>query len=123
MNKGEKLDEPTSKNKEMGLPVGKMRKIDIAFDVDGTLIDTKGFMNVGIVNLLILLKGFKNTRITVWSGGGADYARHHCERLGIGEHVNKYRGKLDMPIFVPDIAIDDIQDTAIGVVNLIVREK
>jgi phosphoserine phosphatase len=111
-----------SKNEELGLPTGKMRKIDIAFDVDGTLIDTSGFMNVGIVNLLVLLRGFKNTRITVWSGGGADYARHHCERLGIDKHVHKYRSKLDKD-WTPDIAIDDIQDTAIGKINLIVREK
>lgn len=112
-----------SKNKELGLPFGKMRTIDIAFDVDGTLIDTDGFMNVGPVNLLVLLKNMKNVRITVWSGGGADYARHHCERLGISKHVHKYRGKLDTPKWVPDIAIDDIQDTAIGMINLIVREQ
>lgn len=111
------------KNKELGLPFGKMQTIEIAFDVDGTLIDTSGFMNFGIVNLLILLRGFKNTKITVWSGGGADYARHHCERLGIDKHVHKYRGKLDLPKWTPDIAIDDIQDTAIGKINLIVREK
>lgn len=111
------------KNSELGLPFGKMRKIDIAFDVDGTLIDTDGFMNIGIVNLLILLRGFKNTRITVWSGGGADYARHHCERLGIVKHVHKYRSKLEHEEWTPDIAIDDIQDTAIGMINLIVKEK
>lgn len=111
------------KNEELGLPFGKMRKIDIAFDVDGTLIDTEGFMNFGIVNLLILLRGMKNTRITVWSGGGADYARHHCERLGISKYVHKYRSKMEHKDWVPDIAFDDIQDTAIGMVNIIVREK
>jgi len=112
-----------SKNEELGLPRDKMRRLDIAFDVDGTLIDTDGFMNVGIVNLLILLRGMKNTRITVWSGGGEDYARHHCERLGIGKYVHRYKGKIDRGDFVPDIAIDDIQDTALGMINLIVKEK
>jgi phosphoglycolate phosphatase-like HAD superfamily hydrolase len=111
------------KNNDLGLPFDKMRTIDVAFDVDGTLIDTSGFMNIGPVNLLILLRGMKNTRITVWSGGGADYARHHCERMGIDKFVHRYRGKLDTPRWIPDIAIDDIQDTAIGMINLIVREK
>lgn len=111
------------KNEELGLPFGKMRKIVIAFDVDGTLIDTSGFMNIGIVNLLILLRGFKNTKIVVWSGGGADYARHHVERLGIDKYVHAYASKTDHPTIKPDIAIDDIQDTAIGKVNLIVKEK
>jgi beta-phosphoglucomutase-like phosphatase (HAD superfamily) len=112
-----------SKNEERGLPRTKMRKITIAFDVDGTLIDTNGFMNIGVVNLLILLRGFKNVRIVVWSGGGADYARHHAERLGIDKHIHKFAGKLDSPRLEPDIAIDDIQDTALGNINLIVREK
>ena len=112
-----------SKNEELGLPFGKMRKITVAFDVDGTLIDTDGFMNIGIVNLLILLRSFKNVRIIVWSGGGLDYARHHAERLGIAKYVHKFAGKTEHQELNVDIAIDDIQDTAIGKINLIVREK
>lgn len=112
-----------SKNQELGLPFGKMSRVRIAFDVDGTLIDSEGFMNIGIVNLLILLRGFKNTQIIVWSGGGADYARHQAERIGIGKYVHKFAGKTEHEQLNVDIAIDDIQDTAIGKINLIVREK
>lgn len=80
-------------------------------------------MNIGPINLLILLRGMKNTKIIVWSGGGSDYARHHVERIGIDKYVHKYASKTDHEVINADIAIDDIQDTAIGKINLIVREK
>lgn len=113
-----------STNKDLGLPTDKMRKVTIAFDVDGTLrcncTDTCEDPNERIVALYNILCTFKNTDMYVWSGGGAAYAHRFAQKFGLDKA--KCRGKLD-PGFKPDIAVDDIQDTAIGQINLIVREK
>jgi phosphoserine phosphatase len=120
-----------------------MKKIHIAFDVDGTLIrnDGPGDMDGGppvanerIRSLLVTLASFKNTRITVWSGGGELYARQVVNALGLGKYVDDYatknlKGKdgdgnyVFDPGFTPDIAIDDIQHCELGTLNLIVKEK
>lgn len=120
-----------------------MKKLTIAFDVDGTLIrnDGPGDMDSGkpvanerIRSLLIALASFKNTHIIVWSGGGELYVRQVCSALAIDKYVDEYKGKnlvghnLDGsykfdPGIVPDIAIDDIQSCDLGIMNLIVREK
>lgn len=119
-----------------------MKKVLIAFDVDGTLIQT-GYetehqvprVNERIRSLLITLSRFKNTKIMVWSGGGELYARQVAREIGIQQYVDKYAGKNLVqpstntsgpkfePDVKPDIAIDDIQDCDLGVLNLIVREK
>lgn len=112
------------KNEELGFRTGKMRKIVIAFDVDGTLISNdidNIIINERIRTLLITLASFKNTYIVVWSGGGELYAKQMVANLGIKKYVNKIIAK-DNDLN-PDIAIDDIQDTALGKINLIVREK
>jgi hydroxymethylpyrimidine pyrophosphatase-like HAD family hydrolase len=113
-------------NKKLGLPYGKMRKIVIAFDVDGTLLDnTKGDIvaNENIRTLLIILSRFKNTKIIVWSGGGELWARQVVSKLNLNQYVDEAWSKMDYEEIKPDIAIDDIQDTAIGWFNLIVKEK
>lgn len=120
-----------------------MRKITVAFDIDGTLIrnDGPGDMDGGkpianerIRSLLIALASFKNIRIIVWSGGGELYVRRVCAALAIDKYVDEYRGKnlvgtskdgshIFEPGITPDIAIDDIQDCRLGALNMIVREK
>jgi len=119
-----------------------MKKISIAFDIDGTLIrndsgnDMDGrtpIANERIRTLLITLASFKNIKIIVWSGGGELYARQVCNSLGLTKYVDKFCGKNLMdtvkgkhifnPRFQPDIAIDDIQDCELGKINLIVKEK
>lgn len=120
-----------------------MKKIHIAFDVDGTLIrnDGSGDMdglppvaNERIRSLLVTLASFKNTRITVWSGGGELYARQVVAALGLNKYVDNYASKnligkdakgnyMFEPGFKPDIAIDDIQHCELGALNLIAREK
>lgn len=120
-----------------------MKKVTIAFDVDGTLIrnDGPGDMDGGtpvanerIRTLLITLASFKNTRIIVWSGGGELYARQVATSLGLGKYIDEYAGKnlvgtnpdgsyIFEPGMKPDIAVDDIQDCELGNLNLIVREK
>lgn len=118
-----------------------MRKITVAFDCDGTLIRDGALAEDGIVanerirSLLVTLASFKNIRIIVWSGGGEAWARQVGRVLGLNKYVWKYASKnlqqerdadghpVFKPDFQPDIAIDDIQDCELGVVNLIVREK
>jgi len=114
-------------NKDIGLPFGKMQKIRIAFDVDGTLrcncSDTCEDPNQRIVDVFKTLASFKNTDMYIWSGGGADYARRFAVRYELDSFVKESKciSKIGAPQM--DIAIDDIQDTAIGTINLIVREK
>lgn len=119
---------------------GKMQRVIIAFDVDGTLIrnSTDQDRTPGIpvnedtpivhqINTLQVLSTYKNVRIVVWSGGGRDYAATWGKRLGLDKYVWKYASKLEHKAIAQDcaflIAIDDIQATALGDVNLIVREK
>ena len=117
-----------------------MRKIVIAFDVDGTLIKTGAtsaldmVANVRIVRLLVALASFKNVEVVVWSGGGKAWADEAVSVLGLGKWVRatydkKLQGRGDdgeyifTPDIKPDIAIDDIQACNLGLLNLIVREK
>lgn len=122
-----------------------MRKITIAFDVDGTLRDNTEERyvkaNERIRTLLVILHSFKNVEIMVWSGGGELYARQCVHELGLQPFVNSYgdkqiRGCEDYGCpapdpehwhfannTTPDICIDDIQDFDLGTLNLIVREK
>lgn len=128
-------------NERLGLPrQDGMTKFVFAFDVDGTLITNAdparqhGVVSSAekshddIVTLLkILSTCFKNITIVVWSGGGEDYARTIGQRIGIESYVDKYMSKLDYKLLIEKynvIAVDDIQDTALGnVANLIVRLK
>lgn len=122
-----------------------MRKIVIAFDVDGTLINNRHIHtypdrplepiepNERPCRMLMDLSHSKNTRIVVWSGQGEQYAKDIVRDLGLSKYVNGYAsknhlGKVDGkhrfdPDFVPDIAFDDIQACELGVANIIVREK
>lgn len=118
-----------------------MKTITIAFDCDGTLLNnTKQDMiaNERIRTLLIALSTFKNTHIVVWSGGGELYARQVARALNVDHYVDSYASKnpqravgvtetasrhVFKPDLIPDIAIDDIQDCDLGLLNLIVREK
>lgn len=118
---------------------GKMAKVIVAFDVDGTLIRNSEEVRehgkvynddvpiVHQINTLQVLSTYKNIRIVVWSGGGKDYAATWGRRLGLDKYVWRYASKLEhkqlKAMCDTLIAIDDIQSTQIGDVNLIVREK
>lgn len=129
-----------------------MKKITIAFDVDGTLVNNGALdehevvANERIRSLLIIMAHMKNTKILVWSGGGELWARQATRALGLEKYVDQYADKqysqcqqadcvkarkggvychhhvFDTDI-QPDIAIDDIQECTLGKINLIVREK
>jgi hydroxymethylpyrimidine pyrophosphatase-like HAD family hydrolase len=81
----------------------------VAFDVDGTLVS---FKDVPIERNIELLKAFHKSgaSITVWSGGGKDYADLWVRRLGLNEFVDSIEGKpilnKESEAYV-DIAIDD----------------
>lgn len=117
-----------------------MKKILIAFDIDGTLRnnivsqDQAPVPNENIRNLLFILSRFKNVSIMVWSGSGELYARQVAAHFGLDSYVDRYASKgyagkddegnhLFTTDIRPDIAIDDIQDCELGLINLIVREK
>lgn len=114
-----------SKNARLGLPRGKMRRVRIAFDVDGTLrcncTEWCEDRNPRITTLFIILERLKNTELFVWSGGGADYAWRFASKYQLPVKQSHCISKIGAPHM--DIAIDDIQDTAIADLNLIVREK
>ena len=118
---------------------GKMAKIVIAFDVDGTLIHNvtqeraPGIVSnddvpiVHWINTLQVLSTCKNVKIVVWSGGGEAYARMWGNRLGLDKYVWRYASKMHHELIKGMchhlIAIDDIQSTLLGDINLIVKNK
>lgn len=121
-----------------------MKQVTIAFDVDGTLIQNGALAeheiiaNQRIRTLLIILAHMKNTKILVWSGGGELWSRQAVATLGLQKYVDLYADKQYIKCtkcagpcrhhvfgtdIKPDIAIDDIQDCELGLINLVVREK
>ena len=129
MKLGDKMSGGT--NKKLGLPYREngMERIAICFDVDGTLIDGDE-KHVSTMKLLVAFaeQNWKNVRIVVWSGGGREYAETIVRRYGLDALRNlQVMGKLQYQELRDRgyriIAIDDIQDTRLGDVNLIVRNK
>lgn len=120
-----------------------MKKITIAFDCDGTLINNIDeqfkektiIANERIRSLLIIFASMKNVRIVVWSGAGELWARQVAAAIGINQYVDQFASKnhlgkgadgkhiFNPDIPKPDIAIDDIHACELGDINLIVREK
>jgi hypothetical protein len=97
-------------------------KMIIAFDIDDTLIipsvatgfatDTPNYENI------FLYRWFQSQgdRLIVWSGGGIDYARMWCDKLGLNPNEIRVKQKYDDI----DIAFDDcIVD--LGKINYKVR--
>lgn len=126
-------------NERLGLPrQDGMEQFILCVDVDGTLITNNDpdrvhgvpskdeVPHVPIINTVMVLSTFKNIKVVVWSGGGKQYAETWGRRLGLDDYVWRYASKLeheDIKKHGRIIAIDDIQDTAIGDINLIVRNK
>lgn len=107
------------------LPRDNMKKLRIAFDVDGTLrcncTDSCQDPNERIVEGFKFLAHMKNTEMYVWSGGGADYARRFAEAYELPVKPSHCISKFGAPQM--DLCVDDIQETALAHFNLIVREK
>ncbi len=106
-----------------------MKKVTIAFDVDGTLISNGALdentiqANESIRSLLVSLAGMKNARIIVWSGGGELWANQAVSALNIKKYVWKACCKCPETAKLVDLAFDDQQDFDMTPINLIVREK
>jgi hypothetical protein len=108
-----------------------MQKIVYAFDVDGTLrcncTPTCQDINRQVVDGLIFLKHMKNSRIMIWSGGGAEYARNFfASKFPEMSKGICFASKLDPSTWKwgqPDWACDDIQECNLAKYNAIVREK
>lgn len=113
-------------NERLGLPFGQMEKIIFCFDVDGTLIDSGPKYYDDIIQMVKTVSRFKNVRVVVWSGGGKPYAERWVRLLRLEDYVWRAASKTEwreIRKLGHIIAVDDIQDTAIGNVNLIVRNK
>ncbi len=78
--------------------------MNIAFDVDGTLIDGDDKPIEANIELLKALA--KSNVITVWSGGGEAYARLWVSRLGLVNLVHNCSSKIGCKYAI-DLAIDD----------------
>jgi predicted HAD superfamily phosphohydrolase YqeG len=91
----------------------------IAFDVDGTLIDSNDQPRPEIIALLNALSKPGNT-IVVWSGGGEAYARLWVERLKLERSVHFIAAKPSFHQTI-DLAIDDMP-VKLGTYNLQVGE-
>ena len=83
----------------------KIFKNKIAFDIDGTLLNTKDNPNYWVIDLLLWFNKI-GWDIIVWSGGGIDYTRTMVYRLGL-EDIVRIIPKASERV---DIAVDDMMD-------------
>lgn len=86
----------------------------IAFDIDGTL-EGRYKPNKEMHDLLHKFASH-GIDIVVWSGGGVDYAKRYVERHKLPALASHKRTDLDV-----DLAIDDIPDTNLAIINLIIH--
>ena len=107
-----------------------MKKLKIAFDIDGTLrcncTETCQDANAPMIALAnILGKWFKNVELHAWSGGGKDYTWQFVRSHGLAHIIAESHcwSKADYATPHMDIAIDDQQEFNLGDSNLIVRMK
>lgn len=120
-----------------------MKRITVAFDIDGTLRNnseerhrTVIEANQEMIDLLISTARMKNTVVHLWSNRGADYCREIRSVFGLEKYVKqsnchkklwlKMQVKLmsnNESFFKPDIAYDDQQRFDGGHLNIIVRQK
>lgn len=104
-----------------------MTTLLVAFDVDDTLIVpacATGFdRDVPNYDTIAVYRWFQaqGHEMVVWSGGGADYARHWADKLGLeaSYYLDKHAAKAE-GIIVPDIAFDD-GDIRLATVNVKVK--
>lgn len=96
-----------------------MQLINVAFDVDGCLID----WNQHPTSVVELVKFFgsqtKNCRVLIWSKRGEDWAKKWVEELNLTEYVWHTAEKSDD--WIIDIAFDDMHGFDKGHKNVIVK--
>jgi phosphoserine phosphatase len=79
---------------------------NVAFDVDGTLIDEEDEPRQDIIDILVAHHE-RGDSIYVWSGGGMDYARTWVSLLGLNHLVTQILPKQKRAAM--DIAYDDME--------------
>lgn len=95
-----------------------MKKVIVAFDVDGTLLQPEGLeANEDTRTLMRIFHGFQNVHVVLWSGSGELWARQAARLAHVDHWVDQYASKTER--VNPDIAIDDKKDTTLGAFNLI----
>ena len=105
-----------------------MRKLTIAFDIDGTLrcncTETCRDVNDNVVAIAKALDGsLKNARLIAWSGGGAKYAAQFVRDNPALYNIFGERCYSKLAAPAVDLAFDDQHEFGLGTVNLIVRAK
>jgi hypothetical protein len=89
--------------------------LHISIDVDETLLESSGLPAVTIREDLIKLKS-KGHCLQLWSTGGADYAKKMAAKHNVDDLFESYAAK-------PDVAIDDIPESARPVSTIKVDNK
>jgi hypothetical protein len=89
--------------------------LNISIDVDGTLLDEDENVHPQTRNLIEQFKA-EGHRIQLWSTGGADYALRRATEKGLADLFDSFGAK-------PDVAIDDIPESAHSVVTLKVHKS
>lgn len=78
----------------------------IAFDVDGTLIDQDGKPRYEIIEIYRMFESL-GCHMIIWSGGGENYAQNIANRLGLkAEIIRKCHKDRYIDIAFDDVGID-----------------
>ena len=74
----------------------------VAFDVDGTLINSQDEPRYEVIDLYRWFERNPKTYLIVWSGSGIDYARQWCRKLGLSPMAIVEKCSMDVEIAVDD---------------------
>jgi phosphoserine phosphatase len=97
-----------------------MERTWVAFDVDGTLIDSEDMPKLDVIQLLRQFH-MLGCLVIVWSGGGREYAEHWVQKLDLEDCVWDTASKTEYKRLPIDIAVDDAV-VNLGKVNIFVGE-
>ncbi|HZU00854.1 MAG TPA: HAD family hydrolase [Ktedonobacteraceae bacterium] len=89
--------------------------MNIAFDVDGTLIDAHDVPRESIIALLKTLASCQHVQVYLWSGSGLEYARYRMRTLGLEEYIKDVLPKQYNPGI--HLTFDD-QEVKLGQLNI-----
>lgn len=89
--------------------------LNISIDVDGTFLDENENVSAQSLELLKSLKA-EGHRLQLWSTGGADYALRRATEKGLAHLFDSFGAK-------PDVAIDDIPESARPVATIKADKK
>lgn len=95
-------------------------RVTFFIDVDNTLItevDGDVRVNEDVRALVVSLKRLNCCNLVLWSGGGADYARHVARKFGIEHLFHNFLSKVKMADSINGITLDD-QEITLGKMNM-----